>query len=845
MRITELRTWIVCLLTVAVALVAAGPAYALILGGNGSPPPSPPADALIGQWMDNASCVAVGPDMVITTRHQGSTDPGATYITIGGTTYTVAEFFNHGSADLRLARIVTAGGQPASLGQFAAVATGTDEVGRSMYLGGYGVGRAIPLPAGAGWSWGADDTKALRWGANSVTEALAGQAFGPYKSDLIRLRFDAGGPVGEAISADGDSGGGWFRADTLQLIGLTAYLSDGARQAAYGDTASAIRLSTYASWVSGVLAPIRWQGGTAAAWSAAGAWSGGAAPNARDTWAVFGADVTSPLALALDRDATVGTLRFDAPANVAISGPGHTLTFDAGPGGTTGIEINRLAAPGYAASHTISSGLFLAAPLVVNQNSLGDLTLAGPIAGAAGCGITKNGPGTAVLAAANSFAGGVVVNAGTLRVTDPAGMGAGPVTLAGGTLDLRADSSAAFANTVTVMGSVGMHVDSTGGTGHELSIAGLTVAGDRTITFTGGGSRLAVAGGTSITNLATGPTFNLAGADVTLAGGLTLLSGSLTKLGPGKLVIGGPMLFGAGSTVSAAEGTVRLNSDAGGLAQVPRMTLIASGSAAVELASTQHLAALNMKNSATATLACGQGGTLVTKALAFDGGPAAPTATLDMTTSLMAIDYGTGASPINDVRRLVLAGRSGGSWTGPGITSSDLAAAAARGDKTCGIGYADNASLPVPLTALGNVSPVAVTKTSVLVRYTYAGDLNLDGKVDDDDVAIMALGYDRGAASSRTWTSGDVWGYDGRVNDDDVSIMAVNYGKGVIGGSASAAAGLGASGAGQAATYLPDQPSDILAGGGAAAPEPLTIALVLLGGAGLVVRRALGAKTAR
>jgi hypothetical protein len=237
-------------LACAAILVAASPTPALVIDPAEPPLGTHPPDGVVGQWMTNASCVVVGPDMVITVRHAGGTTPGATLVTIGGVQYKVVEFFNHGSADLRLARLTTLGGQPANLSAIATLYTTADESGMTVTMGGYGVGPGAPLPGGNGWAWADATSKMLRWGANVVTGAVANQTNAPYRSDTITSAFDSAGIAGEAMIAVGDSGGGWFKAGTTQLMGISAYAST-LNEAVFGDTAYAIRASTYASWATG------------------------------------------------------------------------------------------------------------------------------------------------------------------------------------------------------------------------------------------------------------------------------------------------------------------------------------------------------------------------------------------------------------------------------------------------------------------------------------------------------------------------------------------------------------------------------------------------------------------
>jgi hypothetical protein len=68
---------------------------------------------------------------------------------------------------------------------------------------------------------------------------------------------------------------------------------------------------------------------------------------------------------------------------------------------------------------------------------------------------------------------------------------------------------------------------------------------------------------------------------------------------------------------------------------------------------------------------------------------------------------------------------------------------------------------------------LTVDKSSVLTRYTLAGDVNLDGSVDFLDLAKLAQSYNV-TDGSREWATGD-FNYDGSTDFLDLAKMAQNY----------------------------------------------------------------------
>jgi hypothetical protein len=128
----------------------------------------------------------------------------------------------------------------------------------------------------------------------------------------------------------------------------------------------------------------------------------------------------------------------------------------------------------------------------------------------------------------------------------------------------------------------------------------------------------------------------------------------------------------------------------------------------------------------------------------------------------------TGISSVNSVRGQITSGYANGAWNGFGLISSS---AGLSGGIVRALGYADNNVLN--LTAFGDQS---VDSTSVLVRYTVAGDADLSGTVDSLDFNRLATGY--GLATGAYWTDGD-FNYDGKVNTLDFNLLAGGFGQAI------------------------------------------------------------------
>jgi hypothetical protein len=149
----------------------------------------------------------------------------------------------------------------------------------------------------------------------------------------------------------------------------------------------------------------------------------------------------------------------------------------------------------------------------------------------------------------------------------------------------------------------------------------------------------------------------------------------------------------------------------------------------------------------------------------------------DLKQNPMVIDY-TGTSPLPALRRYLKSGYAGGNWNGTGLSSSSAADPAAG--HTTALGYGEAST--VLGAAGGDFKGVAADNSSILIKYTYYGDADLDGDADGVDIGNWATNFtgELGGAGSKVWTQGD-WDYDGDVDGVDAGRWAQTF-TGELGG---------------------------------------------------------------
>jgi len=191
-----------------------------------------------------------------------------------------------------------------------------------------------------------------------------------------------------------------------------------------------------------------------------------------------------------------------------------------------------------------------------------------------------------------------------------------------------------------------------------------------------------------------------------------------------------------------------------------------------------------------------------------------PKGTVDLGRGNLVVDYDPAkpnpyAQVLDWVRDgLNLAG--GGKWDGHGITSS---VAAASAQSLFGVACIDNTMALVG--GFTDLEGTAVDASSVLLKFTYWGDANLDGVVDANDYDRIDKYY-LFPPAVMTWGHGD-FNYDGAIdaNDYDKIDKAYLFQGAPLGGATAGEAGV-----------VP-----------VATPEPATLALLALGAAAALARR--------
>jgi hypothetical protein len=135
----------------------------------------------------------------------------------------------------------------------------------------------------------------------------------------------------------------------------------------------------------------------------------------------------------------------------------------------------------------------------------------------------------------------------------------------------------------------------------------------------------------------------------------------------------------------------------------------------------------------------------------------------DLADNDLVVDY-TGASPYSTVRSYLVSGRNFGAWNGTGINSST---AAANVNQITGLGLLEGSDY-IATTGAFSFSGQPIDASSLLIKYTYNGDSDLNGEIDFDDYVRIDSAFLSGGGD--TWFEGDS-DYSMSVDFDDYALI--------------------------------------------------------------------------
>jgi subtilisin family serine protease len=285
-------------------------------------------------------------------------------------------------------------------------------------------------------------------------------------------------------------------------------------------------------------------------------------------------------------------------------------------------------------------------------------------------------------------------------------------------------------------------------TGSTLTVNGTLSNDTITIAFSGGNISATVGSRTKTYPLAQATTININSGD-----------------GNDNIVIDST---GASGTININAGngtdTITVNGTSGAIVAIKpsagadnvNINTDNTGTASALFDDTQTLGSLSIGAGGTGTLKAGSSRWLRVSSLSINSA-----GKLDLNDNDMIVDY-SGVSPFTTIRNQVFTARNGGNWLGNGITSTN---ARTHPQQITTLGVLESADY---FSAGGTTfNGQTVDATTVLVKYTYYGDSDLNGSVDFDDYARIDGGF---LGGGNKWFAGD-YNHDGVIDFDDFALI--------------------------------------------------------------------------
>jgi autotransporter-associated beta strand protein len=418
-----------------------------------------------------------------------------------------------------------------------------------------------------------------------------------------------------------------------------------------------------------------------------------------------------------------------------------------------------------------------------------------------------------VLVVGNNLTGDATVgntanNTSGALYLDPSLTGGSDVTYSGNIAFVAGSGSSAMGNRsatggVTYAGAITLGGLNAAGTAYQAkSITAISSGGPLTIAGSINDADASISGGVTLSGPATGnsvdiqltaPTFGYKGgtgisnANVTIPAGTTMASNSYSVQGTGLNVGGGSLTI---------DGTIPTDSI---VAAYNKGLVTFTHSTEVKTFGFANLSGLAPGKFQVTP---GADKTIRAQNAVFD-----PGGKIDIGDNKLILSTAAGTSPgavgtwngttYTGALGLVRGGMNGGTWDGTGIVTSLADAKAPASLTSIGVARAGDVGYPSRGT-FGDFTPGV---DDILIMYTYAGDADLNGKLDGDD--YFKIDSNINVAGASGWSSGD-FDYNGKINGDDYFILDRNMGRQTLGVfSASSPAGSTGSTAGLTAVPEP------------------------------------------
>jgi autotransporter-associated beta strand protein len=406
--------------------------------------------------------------------------------------------------------------------------------------------------------------------------------------------------------------------------------------------------------------------------------------------------------------------------------------------------------------------------------------------------IIKDQAGTLILQGSASNYGNMTVAGGTLELDQYQNFAIPHNLLISGASTVRLDQSSEIAPTsaITLNAATGnslLDLNNYSNTISSLSfVAGGTMntgAGVATVSSSvnfSGTSGTAVINGNLDLGKAS-PTFNISGnstnvdlkVTATLSGDSN--SAGINKIGSGVLYLAGNNSFTGLIAVSA--GTVKVDQSVAGA-----VTVKPGGVFDLDAASTSGILVRNLSSISFTTgsapfgqlnvLAASQTASrqlVVLKGLTVAGTTNAWQGKIDLANN----DLDVAAGSLANLTNMVKQGYNAGKWNGSAGVVSTVAAADTRHLTAIGV-IQNNQSGAALFTSSNKFDGTVPGASDILLKYTYYGDTNFDGKVDATDLARLNASISNNANPRNKpltgWYNGD-FNYDGVINGSDMTLL--------------------------------------------------------------------------